>query len=311
MTRSACVVFCLVLWHAGPAYSQNYQYGMNIQLNIPSLSGPVADKMSELGAGILRMPFGWDVIEGGCKGCFDWRATDVWRDQARRTRRSIYGSLGYTPRWANGGRAFNYPPSNYQDWYDFVYAVAARYKDDIFLWGIWNEPNLDEYLHNGDLQGYQALVTTASAAIRAANPRARVLGPEVSHHAFKTGWYAAAMKSIGTSFDVVTVHWYPDGPELEYTMDELARPFAQGKNIWLTEVGTKPCASVFGEAAQALFYQRVLNAFQPRRRWWTTVLFYNLYELPVPLDCGAAVVRSDWSNRPAFSLLQAFIKAHP
>ena len=38
-----------------------------------------------------------------------------------------------------------------QDWYDFVFATVDRYKDDVFLWGVWNEPNLDTYLKNGDL----------------------------------------------------------------------------------------------------------------------------------------------------------------
>jgi hypothetical protein len=305
------LIFSVVVLCARPADAQNYGYGMNAQSNIYAQSAPVADKLTELGAGILRLPFGWDIIEPSCKGCFDWTVPDAWRDQARRTRRTIFASLGFTPRWANGGRAYNHPPLNDRDWYDFVFAVVSRYRDDIFLWGIWNEPNLESYIHNSDLRVYETLVRTASAAIRAANPRARVLGPEVSHHAFKDGWYAAAMASIGEEFDIVTVHWYPDGPELAYTMDQLVRPFALRKNVWLTEVGLQPCGSVFGEAAQALFYQRVLNQFQSRRSWWTAVVFYDLYELPRPLDCGAAIVRPDWSNRPAFTLLQAFIKANP
>ena len=41
----------------------------------------MADKMSELGAGVVRVPFGWDLI-GRRKGCFDWRVTDAWRDEA-------------------------------------------------------------------------------------------------------------------------------------------------------------------------------------------------------------------------------------
>ena len=31
----------------------------------------------------------------------------------------------------------------------------------------------------------------------------------------------------------------------------------------------------------------------------------------VVMDCGAGITRSDWSNRPAFYLYQAFIKTHP
>lgn len=125
------------------------------------------------------------------------------------------------------------------------------------------------------------------------------------------GWYASALASVGDLFDIMTVHWYPDGPELDLTMDQLVRPFALGKDVWPTETGSQPCASVFGEAAQALFYQRVLDAFQARRSWWKAVLFYDLYDPPTPFGCSPAIVRPDWSNRPAYSLLQAFIKAHP
>ena len=81
-------------------------------------------------------------------------------------------SLAYAPAWANGGNPYRYPPLNYQDWYDFVFATVSRYRDDIHLWGVWNEPNLDQYLQGSDLRVYRSLVITARAAIRAADPRA-------------------------------------------------------------------------------------------------------------------------------------------
>jgi hypothetical protein len=260
----------------------------------------------------VRVVYGWDRIEPGCKSCFDWTISDAWRDEARRTHRRIFGTLGYTPRWANGGAPINTPPIDPEDWYDFVYATVDRYKDDVFLWGIWNEPNLDSYFRNGDRQAYGALVRTAAAAIHAANPLAQVLGPEVSQHAIPTGWYAAVMDDVGSLFDIVTVHWYVDGPPIERFMDEAVRPWSMRKEVWLAEVGVKPCQSNFGEAGQALLYQRVLQAFQARRNWWTGVIFYDLHDDPSEgTACSSGITRGDWSNRPAFSLYQAFMKAFP
>ena len=296
---------------AAPSSAQSLHYGMNAQADLRELAAPIADKLTELGAGVLRLPFGWDIIEPACKGCFEWTVPDAWRDEARRTDRRIFASLAYTPRWANGGRDYSYPPLDDQDWYDFVFAVVSRYRDDIIDWGVWNDPNLDAYLHGADLAVYQRLVTTAALAIRAANPAARVLGPEVSHHALTDGWYAAAMAAVGDRFDIVTVHWYQDGPPLAFAMDELIRPYARNRDVWLSETGATPCASMFGEAGQALFYHQVLGAFLDRRAGWTTVLFYDLYEQTPPTGCGSAIVRPDWSNRPAFSLLRAFIRAAP
>ena len=219
-----------------------------------------------------------------------------------RTGRTLFVSLGYTPRWANGNRPYNYPPLYDQDWYDFVYAVVARYRADVSLWGIWNEPNLDIYLRDSDVRTYQMLVTTAASAVRAADPAGRVRGPEVSHHAFRDGWYLAAMRSVGDLFDIVTVHWYPDGPDLGFMMDQLVRPFAGGKPIWLTESGMKPCESVLAETGQAALYNKVFKAFLPRRGWWTGLMFYDLYDPPEPMDCGSGILRPDYSNRPAFLL---------
>ena len=158
-----------------------------------------------------------------------------------------------------------------------MFAVVDRYKNDVFLWGIWNEPNLDIYLRERySLKLYKRFANTAHTAIRAANPDALVLGPEVSHHAITNGWFAAAMNGLGNLFDIVTLHWYPDGPPLESMMDDAVRPLVMRKSVWLTESGMTPCQSTFGEAGQALFYQRVLQAFEARRSWWTAVIFYDL-----------------------------------
>jgi len=278
-------------------------------MNTRVLTPQMADKMVELGAGFVRLPYGWDLIEPA-KGRFDWATTDAWRDEAKRTGRSIVGALAYAPAWANGGQAFNYPPLDYQDWYDYVFAVASRYKDDIVLWGVWNEPNLDIFLHGTDVDVYHRLAVTARSAIHAANPRALVLGPDVSWHGTRDGWFAAIMRTAGDAFDIVTVHWYADGPPLDAMMDELIRPFALGKDVWLAETGMKPCASSFGEIGQALFYQQVLDALEARRQWWTGVLFYDLYDPPAPMDCGGAITRPDWSNRPAFSIFQRHIREY-
>lgn len=306
MVREAFAALCVIACTCGSASGQNYHYGMNAH----DVSAPIVDRMSDLGAGVVRVVFGWDVIEPNCKGCFNWSFTDAWRDEARRKKIAIFGTLAYTPRWANGNRDYSYPPNNTRDWYDFVHAIADRYKDDIFLWGVWNEPNLNSYLHDGDLAVYETLARAANAAIRDANPAAAILGPEASPHAVTNGWYAAAMKKFGDLFDVVTVHWYRDFPAIDLFMDQGVRPFSMWKSVWLTETGLKPCDSTFGETGQALFYQDVLRSFERRRDWWTGVLFYVLHDRPTG-DCGSGLVRADWSNRPAFLAYQAHIKANP
>ena len=310
MKRFAIALVCATTIGTAPAgrgEEPRSIYGMNLRV----LSPEQADKMVELGASTARIVLGWDVIEPACKGCFEWAIPDAWVAEAKRRRLSVFATLAYSPKWSNGGRTYNYPPLIIQDWYDFVFAAVSRYKNDIKLWGLWNEPNLDVYWHGGDLRGYQTLAVTGRAAIRAADPDALALGPEVSHHALKDGFYVAAMRSIGGLFDIVTVHWYPDGPDLEFMMDQMVRPFAGGKDVWLTEAGMKPCESVLAEAGQLALYNKVLKAFLPRRSWWTGLMFYDLYDPPEPGDCGSAITRPDYSNRPAFILYRQFIRSYP
>lgn len=72
----------------------------------------------------------------------------------------------------------------------FAGALAARYGEDGTFWAahpelvprpvrtyeVWNEPNVDAYWNNApDVEGYRAMYDAARAAIRAADPAARVL----------------------------------------------------------------------------------------------------------------------------------------
>ena len=75
-TALSCVCVLALTVNAG---ALTYHYGMNAH----DVSGRTADKMTELGADIVRVVYAWDVIEASCKGCFDWSQTDAWRDELR------------------------------------------------------------------------------------------------------------------------------------------------------------------------------------------------------------------------------------
>src|ERR1700732_4468455 len=89
--RITPLLMFLVLCGATAVFGQDSRLGMNTRV----LTAPMADKMVELGAGAVRLPYGWDQIEPSCKGCFNWATTDGWRDEARRTHRAIFGSLAF------------------------------------------------------------------------------------------------------------------------------------------------------------------------------------------------------------------------
>ena len=74
------------------------------------------------------------------------------------------------------------PPTNLEDYGDYVAAVASRYKDRIQYYQIWNEPN--NYPEWGeqpvDPEAFTKLLCLAYHRIKEVDPNARVLAPALS-----------------------------------------------------------------------------------------------------------------------------------
>jgi len=96
----------------------------------------------------VKQDFSWREIEGLGKGRFDWAITDRIVEQAERLSLKLIVRLDSEPTWASGqvypndSKVIMSPPRNYQDFADFAYAVASRYRGRIAAYQIWNEPNL-------------------------------------------------------------------------------------------------------------------------------------------------------------------------
>ena len=50
--------------------------------------------------------------------------------------------LGWTPKWANGGRKTNVPPRRASDYGVIATRLATRLRGRVDAWEVWNEPNL-------------------------------------------------------------------------------------------------------------------------------------------------------------------------
>ena len=96
----------------------------------------------------------WRVVEPH-KG--EWR----WRDEAIRIARDagfdICGSLDRCPTWAStappGTKDIGFytgtgawVPRDWREWEDYVARTVRRYRKDIHVWEVWNEPNLTSWL---------------------------------------------------------------------------------------------------------------------------------------------------------------------
>lgn len=133
--------------------------------------GPLAKVFGDykaLHVGVLRVNLYWGGPLGVAKtrpfqasdprdAGYDWTLYDRTALFAAANGMQLLFSITGTPRWANGGRSPNRPPTNYALLRDFAYAAAARYSGNyvgndgrtlpaVRLWAAWNEPNNPAFL---------------------------------------------------------------------------------------------------------------------------------------------------------------------
>ena len=136
--------------------------------------------IQEMGFTWVKQQFAWRDIEGVAKGQFDWyRADDVVR-RANNRKLKLIARLDRQPFWSQPPDAeplVNAPPAHLQDFADFCFAIADRYRGKIAAYQVWNEPNLAREWGNQkpDPKAYVELLKACYTAIKRADPSALVI----------------------------------------------------------------------------------------------------------------------------------------
>jgi hypothetical protein len=244
--------------------------------SVQFLDGVPLLRMQDLGIGIVRVDIGWGLVEA-TQGRYDFDQIQTWVDEAHNARLQIYASLGGPPLWA--APCSGCMPYDLYQWYDYVFRVISRFRylgSDI-TFGIWNEPNLGQFLNPPDPDAYGDLFDFADMARRDANPAARLAGPETEFGALASGWFASALARMTPRLapqDIITVHWYPGtrSPDLQpYMTGVLAAVGA--RETWLTETGK----FATDDAAQAAGVLDIVQTFNRRpSSQWAKLFIYRL-----------------------------------
>ena len=263
----------------------------------------ISAKLSELGAGVVRVPCNWENMEPS-RGTFTWGCSDNAILGATAAGFQVLLTVECTPAWARTAGDCNTMPSDFGDFYDFVAAFVQRYSGYNAVLGIWNEPNL----RNISTSDYIALFTHAADARNTHAPGFTLAAPETSHHAITSGnYYASVMAGVGprmASQDVVTVHLYPDGPQMASYLDAVRSLERVSNDVWLSETGY-PSTDV---NTQATYYRDKMIEFETlgiTRPWWTKIIFFLLYD---GTDCCTeSILYANFSNKPAFNTYKEWI----
>jgi len=314
----------------------------------------------DAGIGWLRQEFPWDDIEIHGKGDFQDRRTQppksAWDKYDRIVNLSneyglrIVARLDTVPAWARPpGSTFTHPPTNLNDYGDFVAAVVGRYRGKIRYYQIWNEPNLAFEWGNQDVSAaaYARLLQVAYTRAKAADPDcviiAGALAPTIDPGPRNRSdvHFLEEMYRDGAAgyFDVLSTMAYglrsgPDDRRIAYQDVNFSRPILlreimvrhgdATKPIWLSEMGWNalprdfPEAPRYGrvsEAQQARYTVRGLQRIQAEWPWVGVTFLWYLRQPGNWQDSQQEyyfrLVDPDFTLRPLYQAVKAYATRPP
>lgn len=159
----------------------------------------------------------WTALEP-LRGVWNFAPLDTWVAAAQANGiPDIILTLGQTPAWASSdpndvnyvGAGAPAPPTNIQDWNDYITAVAQRYKGRIRYYEIWNEPNDNTYF-TGTVAQLAQLTQNAYQILKSVDPQNTVSSPA----AYSAGYLDELLAAgVGQYVDVIGFHVYATPPE--------------------------------------------------------------------------------------------------
>jgi hypothetical protein len=238
------------------------------------------DSMQAAGISWVRCDFAWSDLEP-VQDSWNFAGTDAVVERAEASGVEILGILAASPPWANGGNAWNYPPTNIDAWINYVQTVVSRYEGKVAAWEVWNEENIHAFWQPApDAAAYVNLLAAASPEIRAADPGATIVMGGVAGLGSE---YLGTCLSLGAAdyIDAIAYHPYAETIGVEGQPEEdLLRPkeslcrflvefvhwlvaqySTKDLEVWITEVGWTTCVETppgVDENTQAAYMLRTL-----------------------------------------------------
>lgn len=343
-----------------------YPYGINTRFDQEPDWERIEQGMAlleEAGFRYIRQVFPWEDIERPYKGRYwndlaqesTWRKYDRLVALAEQHNLTIIARLERPPPWAYAdGRPpadgrHQGPPARLEDFGDFAYAVAQRYRGSVRIFQIWNEPNLhgEWWPGNPDPAAYVAMLGVASQRIREANPEAiivaAVLAPtlETGPRNLSELLFLEAMYEHGGAgyFDVASTASYGlwHAPDDRYAAphrtnfsrailfrEVMVRHGDAAKPIWAGEYGWVSLPpnwqgrpSEWGNVSEETQAHYTVAGMQRAQREWPWMPMINLWHFywpqahPDDPTQHFAVVDAGSAPRPVLTALKREMQAPP
>ncbi len=189
-----------------------------------------------------RTGFKWSIIHP-TQAEWDWRVSDEVVAVAKENGINILALITGMPPWVAES-----PEKHVDLWIEFVDSLTHRYKQDIFYWEIWNEPNMrsGKYWPQAAMPDlFASYVIEAGKIIRHNQPDATILlgGLTTAKNGNAFGvWNSLFALGVLDVVDGIAYHTYNyTGVELidfNRQLAELVSKYTQEhKEYWITEYG--------------------------------------------------------------------------
>ena len=160
----------------GTQPSVGFAYGIQVHLPGQDMAA-VASSARDLGMTWVKQQIEWKVYEPFARGQIDFGALDAMVNALDGAGLKILFSVVKAPNWARNTTDEDGPPADFQDYANFVGALAARYRGRVDAYEVWNEQNLRREWNGRPLSAasYVQMLALAYNAIKAADPSAIVV----------------------------------------------------------------------------------------------------------------------------------------
>ncbi len=148
-------------------------------------------------------------------GVYDFQQLDAFIKINQERDVDVIYTFGRTPLWASSqpgvrgpyGPGQCAPPTDLQNWDDYVTAIASHAGVRITYWELWNEPQDPEY-YCGDTRTLVTMAQHAYRIIKSINPAAQIITPAASA-AGGPGWLDSYLSEGGGNYaDIMSFHGY-------------------------------------------------------------------------------------------------------
>jgi polysaccharide biosynthesis protein PslG len=292
------------------------------------------------GVWALRVDVDWSVIER-TRGKQDWANTDRVISAIIAHGICPHALVTYTPLWAadpaDQPNSPYFRPKDPNLFAAFARTAATRYRNRIFLWEIWNEPNIvNFYRPKPDVVAYAKLLAASYTAIKSVNPAVGVISggfaPAVDNGSdIAPITFLRQMYQVGANryLDAVGMHPYcypalPNDPSTSswnaaqqmWPMHDIMNAAGEGwKTIWMTEAGaptgTAPVAVT--EQVQAQTFQILMQAANDVQ-WLGPAYVYSIRDAgtnPADIEQNFGIVRYDYTPKAAYAVVRQFGSIRP